>query len=312
MKKSVLFLLLTLLGGALHAQGARHYEPFLEEAGLVNTVSFLSDDLNTGRASGTIGNSRAERYISQRFKSLGLKPYRWNYTQSFLYKDSIVLRNVVGILTAAVPSDEFIVVSAHYDHLGELHGTIYNGADDNASGVAAMLGIAELFSRMKADGKGPAKNIIFVAFDGKELSLSGSKYFVKHLAFPYRKIVADINIDIIGTNLVPIGKNPNYIMAIGEESLPQRYRGCLKNICLRKDYRMDAGLDFYGSKDFTRMVYQNGDHNSFRTVGIPAVFFTSGFHQHTYKATDDIDIIDFELLRKRTLVIFNYVNNLCN
>jgi len=312
MKKSVLFLLLTLLGGALNAQGVRHYESFLTEESLVETVSYLADDLNTGRASGTDGNSRAEHFISEKFRKLGLKPYNWNYTQSFLYRDSIILRNVVGIITSTVPSNEFIVVSAHYDHLGELKGTIYNGADDNASGVAAMLGIAELFSRMKADGKGPAKNIIFAAFDGKELSLSGSRYFVRHLTFPAKNIAANVNIDIIGTDLVPIKSDRRYIMAIGEESLPARYRGYLKTICLRKEYRMDAGLDFYGSKDFTRMVYQNGDHSSFVKAGIPAVFFTSGFHQHTYKSTDDTRIINFDLLRKRTLVIFNYINNLCN
>lgn len=74
---------------------------------------------------------------------------------------------------------------------------------------------------------------------------------------------------------------------------------------------MDVCMTFYGSKDFTRMVYRNGDHWSFASKGIPAVFFTSGFHQHTYKQTDDTEIINFPLLRKRTIVLYRYINSLC-
>ena len=73
---------------------------------------------------------------------------------------------------------------------------------------------------------------------------------------------------------------------------------------------MDVSLTFYGSRDFTRLVFRNGDHASFVKAGIPTVFFTSGFHQHTLKATDDTGIIDFPLLKKRTIVIFNYINSL--
>ncbi len=310
MKKSLTCLLLALFSTLLSAQGYRYCEELLTEKSLVNTVSFLADDFNTGRASGTEGNSRAEQFITSRFRQLGLKPFNWTYTSSFRYRDSITLRNVAGLVPASVPSDEYIIVSAHYDHLGEIKGTIYNGADDNASGVAAMLALAEMYSRMKADGRGPLKNMIFVAFDGKELNLAGSKHFVKNLPVPAGKVVADINLDILGTDLVPTGRNREYIMAIDGGTMPSSCGENLRRICFRSDYRMDVCLTFYGSEKFTRMVYRNGDHASFTKAGIPAVFFTSGFHQHTLKASDDTDIIDFPLLRKRTLVIFNYINYL--
>ena len=310
MKKSVIFLLLALFPLLAAGQGYLSYEKLLTAESMQNVVSFMADDYNTGRASGTPGNSRAEQFITSRFRQLGLKPFNWCYTDSFRYRDSLILRTVAGFIPASRQSDEYIIVSAHYDHIGEIKGTIYNGADDNASGVAALLGLAELYSRMKADGRGPLKNIIFVAFDGKELNLAGSRYFVKHLPVPAGKVVADINMDILGTDLVPTGKNREYLMAIDGGSMPFSCGENLKRLCLKSDYRMDICLTFYGSRDFTRMVYRSGDHSSFARAGIPAVFFTSGFHQHTLKSTDDTDIMDFQLLRKRTLVIFNYINYL--
>ncbi len=311
MKKSLFCLLLVLFSGLVNARGQKPYEPALKDGFLENVVSFMADDVNAGRASGTEGKFRCEQFIAQSFRLYGLKPYKWNYTQSFRYRDSITLRNVAGVMTSSIPSDEYIIISAHYDHLGVLKGTTYNGADDNASGVAVLLGVAKMFSEMREAGYGPWKNLIFVAFDGKELSLSGSRHFVKHLNIPAERITAAINIDIIGTNLVPPGRDSSYIMAIGEETLAKKYQGVLKPICLQPECKLDLCLSFYGSRDFTKMVYENGDHYNFAKKKIPAVFFTSGFHKHTYKPTDDTDIIDFPLLKKRTYVIFNYINRLC-
>lgn len=311
MKKSFICLLLALLCGHISAQNTHPYELLLSEEDLGNTVSFLADDANTGRASGTEGNSRAAQFIVQKFKGSGLNPYNWTYTQSFRYKDSIILRNVAAVLPSTVPSNEYVIITAHYDHLGELKGTIYNGADDNASGVASLIALADMSARIRRAGGVQRKNLIFVALDGKELSLAGSKYFIKHLNIPAKNITAAINMDILGSNLVPPGKDSSYILAIGDDSMPQRYRGSMKYICQRQECRLDVCMSFYGSRDFTKMVYENGDHWIFAKAGIPAMFFTSGFHQHTYKSTDDVEIVNLPLLKKRTLAIFNYINMLC-
>ena len=293
------------------AQSTLPYENKVAVEDLRRDVEYLAHEMTNGRASGTPGKELAEHYLVSQFRNLGLKPWNWNYTQSFRYRDSIIVRNVVGYLPASIPSDEYIVIGAHYDHLGKLGHTVYPGADDNASGVAALLSLARMFSAMKADGKGPRKNLIFVAFDGKELDMFGSRRFVRNLDIPHSKITAMVNMDMLGTDLVPPRRNREYLFAIGENSLPESYRGYLSYICTRARYKMDLDLTFYGSRDFSKMMYQTSDQHPFARAGIPAVLFTSAFHEHTYKKTDTPAIIDHPLLRKRTLVIFNFINRLC-
>ena len=303
--------ILLLAQAPASSQSLRAYENLIGTGEMKKTLCVLTDDLTEGRASGTTGKGLAEHFIVEQFRSIGLKPWNWNYTQSSLYKDSIAIRNVVGYLPASAPSSEYIVIGAHYDHLGKLGHSIYPGADDNASGVTALLSLAKMFVAMKADGRGPHKNLVFVAFDGKELDMAGSRWFVSHLPVPKSSITAMVNMDMLGTDLVPPRRNREYLFAIGENTLPETYRGYLSYICSRAFYKLDLDLTFYGSRDFYKMMYDTSDQRPFAKAGIPAVLFTSAFHQHTYKKTDTPDIIDFALLRKRTLVIFNFINRLC-
>lgn len=293
------------------AQNLRQYENTVSTADMERVLSYLADDMTEGRASGTAGKYMAEHFLVSRFRSLGLKPWHWAYTQSFRFKDSIAIRNVVGLIPASVQSDEYIIIGAHYDHLGRLGHTVYPGADDNASGVTALVSLARMFSAMRADGKGPRKNLVFVAFDGKELDMAGSRYFVRHMGIPASRITAMVNLDMLGTDLVPPRRNREYLFAIGENSLPSSYRGYLAGICSKAQYKLDLDLTFYGSRDFYRMMLETSDQYPFTRAGIPAILFTSAFHEHTYKKSDRPEIIDYELLRKRTLVIFNFINRLC-
>jgi Zn-dependent M28 family amino/carboxypeptidase len=302
-----------LLAGLLplRAQSTLAYENRLNVEDQRRDLEYLAHAMTTGRASGTPGKELAEHYLVEQFRSIGLKPWNWTYTQSFRYKDSIIIRNVVGLIPASVPSDEYIVIGAHYDHLGKLGHTVYPGADDNASGVTALLSLARMFTAMKADGKGPRKNLIFVAFDGKELEMYGSRRFVRTLDIPHSKITAMVNMDMLGTDLVPPRRNKEYLFAIGENTLPESYRGYLSYLCTRARYKLDLDLTFYGSRNFYKMMYETSDQHAFARAGIPAVLFTSAFHEHTYKKTDTPAIINHQLLRKRTLVIFNFINRLC-
>ncbi len=299
------------LSDSTFAQRVGSFDHLLNQIEMEEDLSFVASDLAGGRESGTSGKQAVEQFIVRRFRNLGLKPYHWCYTESVPYNDSIVLRNVVGYLPAVAPSNEYIIVGAHYDHVGTLSGRIYPGADDNASGVSALLGLAKLFTTLKAEGKAPRKNIIFVAFDGKELSMSGSEHFVKNLDIPREGVVCAVNIDMLGTDLVPVGVDRNYIIALGENTLKEKYRGYLRYLTRNVKYRMDLDLTFYGSRNFTDIVYKTGDQYPFAKAGFPAILFTSAFHDHTYKPTDTEEIINFPLLRRRTLVIFNFLLRLC-
>ena len=316
MKKSCAILLVAVIISLFssfraEAQSLRVYENSVSDVQMEETLSLLAHEMTEGRASGTKGKELAEHYIVEQFRSIGLKPWNWTYTQSFRYEDSIAIRNIIGLLPASIPTDEYIVIGAHYDHLGRLGHTVYPGADDNASGVTALLSLARMFVAMKADGKGPRKNLLFVAFDGKELNLAGSRYFVRHLSVPLSQVTAMVNLDMLGTDLVPPRRNREYLFAIGESTLPESYQGYLSYICRRAFYKLDLDLTFYGSRDFYKMMYETSDQHPFARAGIPAVLFTSAFHQHTYKKTDTPSIIDYPLLRKRTQVIFNFINRLC-
>lgn len=306
-----LLCLLLISFSAAMAQVPPQYELLINPKGLRETVEDLSSKTLGGRASGTIDAVTTQQYLLGRFRAIGLKPFYWKEMQSLRYRDTTILRNIMGVIPAKHPGRDYLVVSAHYDHLGTLKGRMYPGADDNASGVAAMISLAEALMQMHRDGNAPDINILFVAFDGKELSMSGSKYFVRHLPIPKSRIRCNLNLDIMGSTLVPVHKNrPDYMIVLGCNSLPQADRNVVRTCNGKKKFRLDIDYTFYGSTDFTRMMYTLGDHDSFAKAGIPALFFTSGFHNHTYKPTDTPDIIDYDILAKRTHLILDVIYNL--
>jgi Zn-dependent M28 family amino/carboxypeptidase len=157
----------------------------------------LASDEMGGRAPGTAGIEKAAQYIENEFKRIGLSTYDsfTTYRQNFEYKD-IKMFNVIGVLEGESKKDEYVIVSAHYDHLGtkkEGEGDlIFNGANDDASGVTGVLALAEYFKN-KGDNE---RTIVFIAFTAEEMGLIGSKYFGKGI--DARKFVAGINLEMIG------------------------------------------------------------------------------------------------------------------
>lgn len=307
--------LILLATAALQAQERRRslgpytmYEQIVYQAKQERLMTWLSHDMNHGRATGTRDAARVARYIETHFKQYGLEPFcAGSFYQPFLADSAsgTVGRNVIGIVPSAVPSDEYVLITAHYDHLGVLDGNIYNGADDNASGVTVLLNLADMFGTMKKTRTGPDKNIIFAALDAKELNMAGSKHFVNHLIIGKDSIICAINIDQIGTVIEPVHEaDTSFVIVLGEQTLRRQDRGLI-DMCNRY-YNIGLDIDhtFYGSENFTRLFYQLSDQIVFHEAGIPALVFTSGFHRHTYKTTDDPDIISYPVMKKRTLLIF--------
>ena len=309
--------LILLATAALQAQERRRslgpytmYEQIVYQAKQERLMTWLSHDMNHGRATGTRDAARVARYIETHFRQYGLEPFcAGSFYQPFLADSAsgTVGRNVIGFVPSAVPSDEYVLITAHYDHLGVLDGNIYNGADDNASGVTVLLNLADMFGTMKKTRTGPDKNIIFAALDAKELNMAGSKALVGRLQEREMtdSILCAINIDQIGTVIEPVHEaDTSFVIVLGEQTLRRQDRGLI-DMCNRY-YNIGLDIDhtFYGSENFTRLFYQLSDQIVFHEAGIPALVFTSGFHRHTYKTTDDPDIISYPVMKKRTLLIF--------
>ena len=334
---------MSLTSVAMQAQDRRRslgpytmYEQIIYPAKQERIMTWLAHDMNHGRATGSIDAIRTARYIETHFQKYGLEPLCGNSFYQPFPADSAsnaAGRNIIGIVPSAVPSDEYIIITAHYDHLGILDGNIYNGADDNASGVTVLLNLADMFGTMRKTKTGPDKNIIFAALDAKELNMAGSKAFVDRLiqkesmsasistirpasdtsrnpeeefpGIPKDRIICAINIDQIGTVLEPVHEaDTNFVIVLGENTLPKKHRGLI-DMCNRY-YNINLDIDhtFYGSENFTDLFYRLSDQIAFHEAGIPALIFTSGFHRHTYKTTDDPDIISYPVMKKRTMLIF--------
>jgi peptidase M28-like protein len=202
---------------------------------------------------------------------------------SVLY--SLTVPNTVGILEGSDPvlRNEYLVFSAHMDHIGITPGlpdSVNNGADDDASGTAGVMGLAEAFSRTPAR---PKRSIIFLTVSGEEKGLWGSRYFSEHPPVPLDHIVADLNIDMIGRNW------RDTIVAIGKEH--SDLGTTLERVNRRHpELHMTAVDDRWPEERF----YFRSDHYNFARKGVPILFFFNGVHPDYHRVTDSPDKIDSE------------------
>lgn len=295
-------------------------------------VSHLADSLCEGRAAGTRGSVEAAQKIIKRFNKYGLVPAEKGYTQSFLlpsiYRNkeekTKVGRNIIGFLpcSKSCKKDKYIIITAHYDHLGILNKKMFPGADKNASGVAALVELAHMMSTMKKLGRAYYANILFVALDGKENNMAGSKKLCssilnEELLNPISKkpikkkeILTLVNIDQIGSTMSPLkSKRKDYLIF-----LPGKNKDfCSKLVYCNemKNIRLELGFDYYGSKDFTKLFYRKlSDQKVFLDNGINSVMFTSGITMHNNKVYDTPDTLDYDILRKRIILIFYWLQKL--
>lgn len=295
------------------------------EEKLRRRIDFLTDTLCEGRATGTRGATEAAFWIMRQFRHDGLLPFDGTYSKSFAAGENTVGHNIVGMLPGSRtrPCDSYIIIGAHYDHLGILGGKMYPGADNNASGVAALLSLADMFSAMKTAGRSYGKSIIFVCFDAKELNMAGSSALWKMLeegaltdplsgkAVTADKIYAMANIEQAGSSLAPLDSGrKDYLIALGNDTLPAEERQLLSQCNRFYGTQLELSETYYGSRKFTDVFYRISDQNIFATNGIPAVFFTSGITLNTFKTYDTTETLDLEVLRKRIILVFHWLEKL--
>jgi hypothetical protein len=212
--------------------------------------------------------------------------------------------NIIGYVEGSDLKDEYIVISAHYDHLGMHKGKIFYGADDDGSGTSALLEIAKAFTKAKNAGNGPRRSILFCAFSGEEKGLLGSDYFTKSGLVPLNKIILDLNIDMIGRvdSTYSAKQNSNYIYPIGSNRLSSDLKPLLEKCNstythLKLDYKYDD------PEDKNRFYYRS-DHYNFAKNNIQVIFFFNGTHADYHKSTDTIEKINFNKMQTITQLVF--------
>lgn len=256
----------------------------INAAQLLRDDEMLSADDMQGRGIGTPGGIKAREYVAARFKASGLKSFGDSYFQPFEFANrsgaKISGANVVGYVEGTKNKNQYIVVTAHYDHLGTRNGEIYNGADDDASGVAALFAIAEHFKKNK-----PSRSIIFVAFDGEESGLRGSNAFVAAPPVKKESIVLNVNMDMVAHN------DKNELYASGTYHNPA-LKPQLETIAKSAKVKLLIGHDRPEQKsdDWTNQ----SDHFAFHQAKIPFIYFGVEDHKDYHKPTDDFININQE------------------
>lgn len=218
--------------------------------------------------------------------------------------------NVLGYIEGSGRAEEVIVVSAHMDHLGFHDGEVYYGADDNASGTAVVIALAEAFAMASAEGHRPARSILFILFTAEEKGLLGSKYYTRDPVFPLENTSAVLNIDMVGRTDTIHEKGSRYVYVIGSDKLSS----VLHDISESSNTSC-CGLELdyiYNDTSHPLRLYRRSDHYNFAKKGVPSIFYFSGLHGDYHKPSDTIDKIEYDILTDRAKLIFHTLWNVAN
>jgi len=270
----------------------------ISQTQLLDDLKTLASDEMAGRKTRSAGSLKAQSYITQRFVQSHLESFGSDYLQPFIYGINRNKRgtNIVGIKRGTSHADEFIVVTAHYDHIGRSGSRIYNGADDNASGVSAMLAIADTLSQRET-----RHSIIFLATDAEEDGLFGAKAFVANPPVKLAQIKYNLNLDMVsqggsGRRLYVAGtkKNPQLIPLVNE---------VIKNasVCLKPGH--EGPQKMRGATISQPDWRFASDHAPFAKHKIPYLYFGVDLHRHYHEYTDTFDNIDPEFFTAATETI---------
>jgi len=261
-------------------------------------VEYLASDELEGRRTGTEGSRMAQDYIESRFEQLGLLTFGEDYRHLFDHtsprsdEEFIDAVNLIGYVEGLRNRDRYIVVTAHYDHLGINDGEIYNGADDNASGTSGLMAAAAYFTENQ-----PENSIIFIAFDAEEQGLGGARHFVENPVVPLDEIVMNINMDMISTNF------DDELYAVGTYHYPY-----LKPMI--EQYTADASIDVlfgYDSDEWDQDWTMASDHGPFHQQGVPFVYFGVEDHEHYHAPSDTFENINPEFYRNSVYTIIRVI-----
>ena len=275
-------------------------KPVVTASELNDLVSYLASDKMLGRANGSPEMRTAAEWIASKFSENNVKPAfgSQGYIQNYSFTSRQVTveeRNVIGVIEGTDPAlkNEYIVISAHFDHIGIRRGakpdSINNGADDNAAGTCTLIGIARtmMLSKLK-----PGRTLVFAAFSGEESGMRGSRYFVANPCIPLRNVYADINFEMTGHS-ESYGKNNYYMTGCSKSNLDDLIIGFAANTGYKLLDTVKIAERLFTSSDnaaFSRMSVSDGI-----TYGIPSgTFGTSTLAPHYHTVNDEVKLFDFD------------------
>ena len=266
----------------------------INEVSVKKYLYTLANDSMQGRKAGSPGIEKAAKYIEQQFSKIGLKPFNGSsFRQTFKHinkhsekKEELTLFNVIGLLEGTTLKEEFVIVSDHYDHLGRKNigqgDLIFNGANDNASGVSAMIMLADYFKKAKIN----KRSILFIAFTAEEMGLVGSNYFGKTISA--ETIIAGVNIEMIGKES-PFGPKTAWLTGFNRSDFGKIIQ---KNLSL-SEYKL------YPDPYKNYRLFFRSDNASLARLGVPAhTFSTSPMDKDLdyHKVSDEAETLDVKTI----------------
>lgn len=286
-----------ILGFFIFFSGITFYASFAQQIDsqkLLADLEYLASEKLEGRKTGSEGVNLASEFIKKRFRDLGLTSQFTDFTQSFDFFNRREMKkysnaaNIVGFVPGS-ESEKLIVVIAHYDHLGKKDGKIFFGADDNASGTAALLAIAEYFSLNR-----PKHSMMFVALDAEEMGQHGSKALVEDFPFPIEQVMLNINMDMVSRS------DQNQLWAVGTYHYP-----FLKPVLQQVDRTSSISLMFGHDEPDGELQDWTfaSDHAAFHRKEVPFIYFGVDDHEDYHKETDTFENIDPDFFIEATELI---------
>lgn len=276
---------------------------------LSNHLYAFASDHHQGRKTGELGQKLAAEFLKSYYQKesisspFGDSIYYQTIPKSFFPKDIKSSENVLAFIKGTEKPDEIIIISSHLDHLGvSKNGKIHYGADDDGSGTVAMMEMAQAFKLAQKEGYGPKRSLLFLHLTAEELGKLGSEYYTKNPLFPLRNTVTNLNIDMIGRIDKIHQENKNYMYLIGSDRLSKELHYLSEKV---NSSTFNIDLDYrYNDINDENNYYYRSDHYNFAKHGIPVIFYFNGEHKDYHRETDTPDKIDYELLEKRTKLIF--------
>jgi hypothetical protein len=273
-----------------------------------NQPPAMAISVSTTVAEIIMGEDGKDIFAKMKSGNLPVKSYNTNIGYSLTKNmETAKVSNVLGLLEGTDLKDEYVVLTAHYDHVGKRNDTIiYYGADDDGSGTTGILELAQAFVKAKKAGKGPRRSILFMTVSGEEKGLWGSEYYANNPVYPLDKTTVDLNIDMIGrtgSEYLKHKDSANYVYIIGDDKLSSdlapitdQVNNAYTNLVLDRKYN--------DPNDPNRFYYRS-DHYNFAEKGVPIIFYFNGVHADYHKPTDTPDKINYPMMAKRAQLVFH-------